>query len=118
MTRSKRLGPALLVALSPLAQAHTHLRGAVPADNSTVKPPESIALSFSEAARLTALSIQKDGGEEQKLTALPSAAASHVMVPAPKLAPGQYTLNYRVVGNDNHVTSGKIHFTVTEASAK
>jgi methionine-rich copper-binding protein CopC len=118
MTRSKWLGATLLVALSPLALAHTHLKEAVPADNSTVKSPESIALTFSEAARLTALSIQKDGGEEQKLAPLPSAAASHVMVPAPKLTAGKYTLNYRVVSNDNHVTSGKIHFTVTEGSAK
>jgi methionine-rich copper-binding protein CopC len=117
MTRQKWLGAALLVALSPLAQAHTHLKEAVPADNSTVKSPESIALTFSETARLTALSIQKDGGKEQKLAPLPSAAAARLTVPAPKLAAGKYTLSYRVVSSDSHVTSGKIHFTVTEGGA-
>ena len=119
MTLSKWLIAALLVSLAPLAQAHTHLKDAVPADNSTVKaPPENIMLTFSEAAKVTALSIQKEGGEEQKLSPLPTAAAAHVMVPAPKLAPGKYTVSYRVLSDDNHVMSGKIHFTVAEAGAK
>jgi methionine-rich copper-binding protein CopC len=90
----------------------------MPADGSTVKSsPEHIMLTFSEPARLTALTIQKDGGEEQKLAPLPSDASDHVMVTAPKLAPGKYTVSYRVVSDDNHVMSGKLHFSVAEETA-
>ena len=118
MTRSKWLAAATAVALASVAQAHTHLKQATPAEGSTVTgSPEHIMLTFSEAARLTALTIQKDGGEEQKLAPLPTAASDHVMVPAPKLAPGKYTVNYRVVSADNHVMSGKLHFTVADSKA-
>jgi len=117
MTRSKWLPAILLAALAPLAaQAHTHLQGATPAEGSTVKAPESIMLMFSEAAKVTALTIQKDGDKEQKLSPLPTEAAAHVMVPAPTLAPGKYTVNYRVVSDDGHVMSGKIHFTVSDTA--
>ena len=53
----RRLVAALLAAaLSGPAFAHTHLKAAVPADGSTVKAaPATFALTFSEPARLTAL---------------------------------------------------------------
>ncbi len=117
MTRSHWLTGVVLLALASVAQAHTHLKEAMPADGSTVKAaPEQIMLTFSEAARVTALTIQKDGGEEQKLAPLPTAASAHVMVPAPKLAPGKYTVSYRVVSDDNHVMSGKLHFTIADSA--
>ena len=113
MFGSKWLMGIGLAALAPVAMAHAHLKEAMPAEGSTVKAPESIMLTFSEPAKLTAISIQKEGDKEQKL-ALPSAdAAAHVMVPAPKLAPGKYTVNYRVVSDDGHVMSGALHFTVS-----
>jgi len=117
MTRSKWLTGAILVALASVAQAHTHLKEAMPADGSTVKAaPEQIMLMFSEAAKVTALTIQKEGGEEQKLAPLPTTASAHVMVPAPKLAPGKYTVNYRVVSDDGHVMGGKVHFTIADSA--
>jgi methionine-rich copper-binding protein CopC len=113
MKMLKGLAGAALLSLMAVAQAHTHLKASAPAEGSTVKgAPESITLTFSEAARLTALSIQKDGGDEQKITPLPAESASKVSVPAPKLAPGKYTVNWRVVSADSHVMSGKLHFTV------
>jgi hypothetical protein len=116
MTRFKWLTGVVLIALASGAQAHTHLKEALPADGSTVKaPPEQIMLTFSQAARLTALTIRKEGGEEVKLAPLPPGTSAHLMVPAPKLAPGKYTVSYRVVSDDNHVMSGKLHFTVTDS---
>jgi methionine-rich copper-binding protein CopC len=113
MKTSKWLAGAVLVGVAALAQAHTHLKDAVPAAGSTVKAsPDHITLTFSEPARLTALTIQKEGGEEQKIAALPADAAAKVSVPAPKLAPGKYTVNWRVVSGDNHIMSGKLHFTI------
>jgi methionine-rich copper-binding protein CopC len=104
---------AVLLTVMAVAQAHTHLKEALPAEGSTVKAaPESITLTFSEPARLTALTIQKEGGEEQKVTPLPTMAAAKISLPAPKLAPGKYIVNWHVVSEDNHIMSGKLHFTV------
>ena len=117
MTRSSWLIGLAALGLSVAAQAHTHLKEAIPADGSTVKSsPENIMLMFSEAAKVTAISIQKEGDKEQKLSPLPAEASAHVMVPAPKLAPGKYTVNYRVVSDDGHVMSGKLHFTVSDTA--
>ncbi len=107
---------AALLSVAAAAEAHTHLKAATPADGSTVQSsPERITLTFSEAARVTALTIQKDGGPEQKLTPLPAESAAQVSVPAPKLAPGKYTVSWRVVSEDSHIMSGKLHFTVAGA---
>lgn len=103
----------LAAALSGPAYAHTQLKAAVPADGSTVETaPAAFTLTFSEPARLTALSVQKDGGAEQKIAGLPAAASVEARVAAPKLENGRYTLNYRLVGADGHVINGKINFTV------
>lgn len=106
------------LAFTGVAAAHTHLKHSTPAEGSvlTASPP-SIVLTFSEAARVTALTLQKDGEAAQKLTPLPSAPAAEVSVPAPKLTAGKYSVAWRVVSDDNHIMSGTLHFTVAPASA-
>lgn len=118
MKKTNWLAGAALVALVATAQAHTHLKSAVPAEGSTVTAsPERITLMFSEAARVTALTLQKDGEKEQKLVPLPTEATAHVSVPVPNLAPGKYLVSWRVVSDDNHIMSGKLHFTVAPGAA-
>jgi copper resistance protein C len=98
---------------SGAASAHTHLKSSVPADGSTVTAtPAVFVLNFTEAARLTALSIQKSGSKAEKIDALPRAAAAQLQIAAPHLVNGSYTLAWRVVGNDGHVMDGKISFSV------
>lgn len=95
------------------AFAHTHLKSAVPAEGSTVaSAPTEFVLTFTEAARLTALTVQKEGGPELKIALPPTVAAAQARIPAPKLDSGRYTLNWRVVGSDGHVVNGKVAFTV------
>jgi methionine-rich copper-binding protein CopC len=119
MRTSSWFAGAMLSLLTAAAQAHTHLKAAVPAEGSTVKTsPDNITLTFTGAARLTALTIQKDGDQEHKVTPLPTEAAAQLTVPTPKLAPGPYTVTWRIVSADNHVMSGKLHFTVAEAANK
>jgi methionine-rich copper-binding protein CopC len=93
------------------AHAHAHLSASVPPEGSTGKAPGEIALTFSESARLTALSLQKEGETGRKLS-LPATSAAHITVPLPKLLPGRYTLSWRLLSGDGHVTSGSLHFTV------
>jgi methionine-rich copper-binding protein CopC len=114
-----RVKPGLMclcaVLLWPLgAAAHAHLQQAFPAEGSVVNTaPAQFMLKFSEAAQLTALSVQKQGEPQaQKIQPLPTAASAQISVAAPKLEPGVYELRYRVVSADSHVVSGSVHFTI------
>jgi methionine-rich copper-binding protein CopC len=117
MTVSKWISASAPLLLVATAHAHAHLTAAVPADGSSGKAPEHIVLTFTETARITALTLQRQGEEPRKLTPLPVEKAVRITVPLPKLLPGSYTLSWRVVGEDGHVAPGVLHFTVLEASA-
>jgi methionine-rich copper-binding protein CopC len=96
-----------------IAAAHTHLKSSVPAEGSTVTAaPKEIVLNFGEPVRLTALSLQKDGADEVKLTLLPKDAAAKLSVAVPALDAGHYAVNWRILGDDGHVMIGKVEFTV------
>lgn len=112
--RFKKLVSMAALALLPIfAQAHGHLEKSMPADGSKSAAPDHVMLEFSEAVQVTALSIQKDGSkDEQKIAPLPTKPTEMVNVPAPKLEPGVYTLKWRALGDDHHVASGVVHFTV------
>ncbi|MGH8221270.1 MAG: copper resistance CopC family protein [Steroidobacteraceae bacterium] len=100
------------------AQAHAHLRSAVPADGSVVSaPPSQVVLDFSEPARLTAAWIQRSGGPKSKIERLPRQSAASVAVPLPALSPGLYELSWRALSADGHIVPGRIHFTVTRPGA-
>jgi len=95
------------------ARAHSHLEASTPKEGSTVSAsPASIELKFSEAVQVTALSIQKGDEKQQPLGPLPAKPADKISVDAPSLVPGNYTVNYRVVSDDNHIMSGALHFAV------
>ena len=115
----KRFITILLVAmalLSSVAEAHTQLVNATPANGSTVAAaPIQVMLLFARAVTLTALSIQKTGEKvAQKLGPLPKAAAEHFAVALPKLTSGNYLVKYRVLGDDGHVAAGTTEFTISE----
>ena len=111
------LSVVLMLAASN-AQAHAHLTMSAPAEGAVVtEMPTSVVLTFSEAARITAVSIQKDQEPKQTLKAPTGAAAEQISVMVPKLAPGKYKLSWRVVSaDDNHIMSGELHFRVAPMS--
>ncbi len=103
----------LWVAGSPAALAHAHLEASTPRDGSHLTAaPASVTLEFSEAARLTALWIERAGGEKQRLKPLPEQAQARITVALPRLAPGDYLISWRVVGDDGHVVPGRVRFTL------
>jgi copper resistance protein C len=117
MKKSIWLSGIVMLMAGAAAHAHTHLKASVPAEGSVVTAaPANIVLTFTGAARITALTIQKEGGAEQKVEPLPTAAAKEITVPVPKLTPGKYVVNWRVGGEDSHVMSGKLRFTVDPAA--
>ena len=108
----------VLMTFAGTASAHAHLEKSSPADGSvlTTSPP-SIVLSFSEAARLTALSIQRGDEAKQNLKPLPTNAARQISVPLPPLKPGTYSLTWRVLSDDGHMMSGTLRFTLAAEPA-
>jgi len=116
MTVTKCLTSGALLILVATAHAHAHLTAAVPSEGSAGKAPEHIVLSFSEAARITAMTLQREGEEPRKL-APPAEVAARITVPLPKLLSGRYTLSWRVVSDDGHIVPGTLHFTVLESPA-
>jgi copper resistance protein C len=107
-----------LVTFGVTANAHAHLQKSSPVDNSVITTsPSNLALNFSEAARVTALSIQKGDEPKQNLKPLPTTAAQQISVPLPPLTPGSYEVSWRVVSDEGHVMSGALHFTLAPAHA-
>jgi methionine-rich copper-binding protein CopC len=96
------------------AQAHVHLRESTPANGSTLQAaPPRLQLVFSEAARLTALSIRAKGeGAAHKLAPLPAQTAASFTIDLPPLAPGSYTIEWRALSDDHHIASGTVSFAV------
>ena len=114
MQYTKVLGGLMLSLAATVAFAHAHLKKAVPADGSVVvTSPATVALTFSEPARLTACWIQKGDGPKQKISGLPTAPAAEISVSLPQLEPGTYVLSWKVMGDDTHIVPGQIHFTVS-----
>lgn len=115
MKRRILIAAAAALALSGIAQAHTHLKSSTPADKAVLStPPTRIMLHFSEPTRLTALSIEKEGSKEQQvLSVFPKEPSADVSVPTDSLTPGKYVVKWRAIGADNHVMSGSLQFTVS-----
>jgi methionine-rich copper-binding protein CopC len=107
-----------LVTFGVIASAHAHLQKSRPADGSVITTsPSNLVLNFSESARVTALSIQKGDEPRQNLKPLPTTAAQQISVALPQLAPGTYSVSWRVMSDDGHVMSGTLHFTLVSERA-
>ena len=106
-----------IVGLSALqAQAHTYLSESIPADEAVVNvAPAEIVLGFSEAVRLTAVSIRDGGGAEHALEPLPGETGERFVLGVSDLSPGDYVVSWRAVGADTHIVSGEFRFTVVDA---
>jgi copper transport protein len=109
---------ALLIAVATFATgsalAHTELSASVPANGAMIaNAPENLELRFSEAVRLTARSIQKDGESKRSLGPLPSGMAEAFSVALPAtLEDGHYVVTWRALSEDTHVMTGEFMFAV------
>jgi len=119
MLKSVRLAGALaMLSCSALTWAHARLVKSLPADGTRVAAaPAKFVLTFAEPTKLTTASLQKGTEPAQKISPLPTSAAAEISIPAPQLTPGKYVLTWRAVGDDGHVVSGKVTFTVAPSGA-
>lgn len=102
----------LFAAAGATANAHSHLRSSSPAEGSTIAPPTQVLLGFSESSQLTTLTLEQGSARAFKVVPLPAQPAQELRIGVPKLAPGAWSLTWRVIGTDGHITHGTVHFTV------
>lgn len=98
------------------AHAHAHLRTATPAAESTVAAPAKVAINFTEGVepRFSTIEVSDAAGkrvDKQDSHTAPS-DSKLLSVGLPQLAPGTYTVVWRVTAVDTHKSEGSFKFTV------
>ncbi|MGI8615065.1 MAG: copper resistance CopC family protein [Nocardioidaceae bacterium] len=97
------------------AAAHAELIGSSPTDGTTVRTlADSVSLTFGEAVSSPAAVVVKDAAGTQVQAGDPTIDGGVVTEQLSGTgAPGQYTLDYRVVSDDGHPVTGELTFTVS-----
>lgn len=105
-----------LAASAGQAYAHARLRTATPAVESTVAPPQEVAISFTEGIepRFSTIEVKDAAGKRVDKQDAHTAPSDNKLfsVGLPQLAPGPYTVVWRVTAVDTHKTEGTFKFTV------
>ncbi|GAB1341679.1 copper homeostasis periplasmic binding protein CopC [Gemmatimonas sp.] len=96
---------------------HAKLKSSLPAAGSSVPAPKELRLTFSEKielkiARITLVRGTEDVAALGEVTAEPQAPETMVVPVTKSLAPGAYTVKYRVAGPDGHPMGGSFTFSV------
>lgn len=103
-----------IVCLIPLvAYGHTALKEATPADAAVVKmAPAHIELAFTAEVKLVKLELMGVGHEmPTKFEPSLDAKASY-RIETPGMHPGEFTVNWAVIGADGHTVTGSYSFLV------
>ncbi len=98
------------------AFAHSPLKATMPADGETVSgTPDMLHLVFAKPARVTKIMLKHTAGattHEDKL-AIPSKKFETELMLKPEFkGPGDYTVDWRALGEDGHALKGSFKFTV------
>ena len=107
----------LLAILNGTVFAHTALKESVPAEGSLLNAsPEHIQLSFTEEVRLLRLDVVAALDSSEKKVdigfAPESVAKTDYSVPLPALSPGNYRVDWSVMGADSHPVQGSVAFSI------
>ena len=119
MSKTKRIwliaSACLLVAGQ--AFAHAHLKSAVPAPDSVVKPaPTELDLTFTEGLNLKFSGVKITGPQDLAVeigkATLTDGDTTLVVPFADALAAGRYKVEWRALSADGHKSKGEFGFTV------
>ncbi len=99
------------------AEAHTSLTDATPGKGDTVASPARVKLTFTDPVRFPGL-VVLDSAKHHHESGRPHAVDNTVTATiAGTLAPGVYTVGWRVVAPDGHPVTGDYRFTVKGTAA-
>lgn len=88
------------------------VRGSEPADGARLdKAPETLRLDFAHPMAVETARLTNAVGETLP-TRLPAGASASPSIGLPALTPDDYRLDWRAKGEDGHVMSGSVRFTV------
>ena len=127
----KNLLFAILLILPMTANAHSPLASSSPQNGETLNaPPTQIIMVFKLPAKLIKVNLTKladkqekrllgglFGGGDGELVTLGTSFLMNIgvrqMIPLPSLAIGDYSLDWRAMGEDGHVIKGGLTFKIT-----
>ena len=113
----KTLAFTALALASAGAFAHARLQASTPANGASVGPaPTELRLQYNEPVEV-AMSTVKITGPGDAAVATGKVVADPgddkiLVQPLPRLAPGDYRVQWTTMGHDGHHTKGEIRFTV------
>jgi len=113
----KTLAFAALTLVSAAAFAHAKLQTSMPANGTSVSPaPTELRLQYNEPVEVAMSTVKITGPGDaavatDKIAADPSDDKTLVQ-PLPRLAAGDYRVQWTTMGHDGHHTKGEIRFTV------
>ena len=113
----KTLALAALALASAAAFAHARLQNSIPANGATVaSAPTEVRLQYNEPVEVAMSTVKIIGPGDapvatDKVVADPTDDKTIVQA-LPKLAAGDYRVQWTTMGHDGHHTKGEIHFTV------
>lgn len=100
-----------------MAAAHSVIVDSAPAQGETVESsPRTVEATFNEdvSTEFAHLTVMRDGTNHA--SGEPRVEGRTVAIDVPDLAPGEYTVGYRVVSADGHPVQGSFTFTVAGAA--
>lgn len=110
----------LLVAVLPVAlSAHLKLTKSFPTEGSTISAaPKQLQLWFNEEPLLPLSSITLKGPDGNVKIDAPRVSSDHSITVAVgnALTPGAYRIAWKAAGDDGHVVTGTVDFTVKDAA--
>jgi len=113
----KTLALTVLTLASAAAFAHAKLQNSTPANGASVAPaPTELRLQYNEPVEVAMSTVKISGPGDaavatDKVVADPSDDKT-IVQPLPKLAAGDYRVQWTTMGHDGHHTKGEIRFTV------
>jgi methionine-rich copper-binding protein CopC len=108
-----------LIALLPAAlSAHLKLTKSSPAEGATVLSPKQLQLWFSEEPLLPLTGVTLTGPKGSVRLDPPRASVERSLTVGvgTALTPGAYRIGWKAAGDDGHVVTGTVDFTVKEST--
>lgn len=106
------------VVMAPVAAAHSVMLSIDPQDGGEVEnSPEQVVLTFNEEINqnFVTVAVTTEGDTTNRVAGEPTVSGETVTAQVEDLAPGSYTVGYRVTSADGHVVSGSSTFRVIGA---